>query len=239
MKLIWIASSRVSFETSFVSKQPKLEPKLVSALSETRRLFRLFRFKIKTGSFGVSKQPKQTKDKLKQQQICWNINVFNYPYHEFCLFRLFRYRSETSKQTENCFFLFSQKSKPKKNRNRLSFRFVSVRTEKKNNGFKDPLIENVFCRFFSVCFEKILSVSVVLIMVRNTETNQKKCFLVSRNKQKNNRNRLSFGLFQFEPKKKIWSFRGHPTSKWEVCRREEGIVFVVFESFWQIQSFCR
>ncbi len=35
---------RVSFETSFDSKQPKLEPKLVSALSETKRLFRLFRF---------------------------------------------------------------------------------------------------------------------------------------------------------------------------------------------------
>ncbi len=35
---------RVSFETSFVSKQPKLEPNLVSALSETKRLFRLFRF---------------------------------------------------------------------------------------------------------------------------------------------------------------------------------------------------
>ncbi len=61
---------RVSSETSFVSKQPKLEPKLVSALSETRRLFRLFRFNIETGSFGVSKQPKQTKDQPKQQQIC-------------------------------------------------------------------------------------------------------------------------------------------------------------------------
>ncbi len=43
--------TRVSSETSFVSKQPKL----VSALSETRRLFRLFRFNIETGSFGVSK----------------------------------------------------------------------------------------------------------------------------------------------------------------------------------------
>ncbi len=64
---IWL---RVSSETSFVSKQPKLEPKLVSALSETRRLFRLFRFNIETGSFDVSKQPKQTKDQLKQQQIC-------------------------------------------------------------------------------------------------------------------------------------------------------------------------
>jgi hypothetical protein len=61
---------RVSSETSFISKQPKLEPKLVSALSETRRLFLLFRFNIKTGSFGVSKQPKQTKDQLKQPLIC-------------------------------------------------------------------------------------------------------------------------------------------------------------------------
>jgi hypothetical protein len=59
-----------SSETSFVSKQTKLEPKLVSALSETRRLFRLFRFNIETGSFGVSKQPKQSKDQPKQQQIC-------------------------------------------------------------------------------------------------------------------------------------------------------------------------
>jgi hypothetical protein len=62
--------SRVSSETNFVSKQPKLEPKLVSALSEKRRLFRLFCFNIKTGSFGVSKQLKQTKDQPKQQEIC-------------------------------------------------------------------------------------------------------------------------------------------------------------------------
>jgi hypothetical protein len=60
---------RVSSETSFVSKQPKLEPKLVSALSETRRLFQLFRFNIETGSFGVSKQPKQRKDQPKEQEI--------------------------------------------------------------------------------------------------------------------------------------------------------------------------
>ncbi len=60
------ALPRVSPETSFVSKQPKL----VSALSETGRLFRLFRFNIETGSFGVSKQPKQTKEHPKQQQIC-------------------------------------------------------------------------------------------------------------------------------------------------------------------------
>jgi hypothetical protein len=56
----------VSFETSFDSKQPKLELKLVSALSETKRLFRLFRFYTKTESFGVSIGPKQTEDQPKQ-----------------------------------------------------------------------------------------------------------------------------------------------------------------------------
>jgi hypothetical protein len=56
----------VSFETSFDSKQPKLEPKLVSALSETKRFFRLFRFDIETESFDVSIEPKQTEGQPKQ-----------------------------------------------------------------------------------------------------------------------------------------------------------------------------
>jgi hypothetical protein len=52
----------VSFETSFDSKQPKLKPKLVSALSETKCLFRLFHFYTQTESFGVSIEQKQTED---------------------------------------------------------------------------------------------------------------------------------------------------------------------------------
>jgi hypothetical protein len=56
--------SRVSFETSFDSKQPKLEPKLVSA--ETKRLFQLFRFYTETESFDVSIEPKQTEHQPKQ-----------------------------------------------------------------------------------------------------------------------------------------------------------------------------
>jgi hypothetical protein len=60
------APPRVSFETSFDSKQPKLEPKLVSALSETKRLFRLFRFYTETESFDVSIEPKQTEGQPKQ-----------------------------------------------------------------------------------------------------------------------------------------------------------------------------
>jgi hypothetical protein len=61
-----LALHRVSFETSFDSKQPKLEPKLVSALSETKRLFRLFRFYTETESFDVSFAPKQTEDPPRQ-----------------------------------------------------------------------------------------------------------------------------------------------------------------------------
>jgi len=60
---------RVSFETSFDSKQPKLEPKLVSALSEAKRLFRLFRFYTKTASFGVSIEQKQTEDQPNEIPI--------------------------------------------------------------------------------------------------------------------------------------------------------------------------
>ncbi len=59
----------VSFENSFDSKQPKLEPKLVSALSETKRLFRLFHFYTETASFGVSIEPKQTEDQPKQTEM--------------------------------------------------------------------------------------------------------------------------------------------------------------------------
>jgi hypothetical protein len=58
--------TRVSFETGFDSKQPKLEPKLVSALSETKRLFRLFRFYTETEIFDVSIEPKRTEDQPKQ-----------------------------------------------------------------------------------------------------------------------------------------------------------------------------
>jgi hypothetical protein len=58
--------TRVSFETSFDSKQPKLEPKLVSAISKTKCLFRLFRFYTETESFVVSIEPKKTEEQLKQ-----------------------------------------------------------------------------------------------------------------------------------------------------------------------------
>ncbi len=59
------AKTRVSFETSFDSKQPKLEPKLVSALTEIKCLFWLFHFYTETEGFDVSIEPKQTEDQPK------------------------------------------------------------------------------------------------------------------------------------------------------------------------------
>jgi hypothetical protein len=59
---------RVSSETSSDSKQPKL----VSTLSETRGLIRLFRFYIETAWFDVSIEPKQEKmnrNKPKKMKI--------------------------------------------------------------------------------------------------------------------------------------------------------------------------
>jgi hypothetical protein len=78
------------------------------------------------------------------------------------------------------------KKQTEKQLKQIEFRFISVQTEKKINSFEDPLIKNVFGDFL-VCFDEILFVSVVSIMVRNTATNRnkpKKMFLVLRNKPK-------------------------------------------------------
>jgi hypothetical protein len=56
----------VPLETSFDPKQAELEPKLVSPLSKTKPLFRLFWFYSETESFGVPIEPKQTEEQPKQ-----------------------------------------------------------------------------------------------------------------------------------------------------------------------------
>ena len=81
----------MSFETSFDSKQPKLEPKLVSALSETKRLFRLFRFYTETESFDVSIEPKQTEDQPKQFDREHILLFFAENVGFFQFFRFFRF----------------------------------------------------------------------------------------------------------------------------------------------------
>ncbi len=81
----------MSFETSFASIQPKLEPKLVSALSETKRLFRLFRFYTETESFDVSVEPKQTGDRPKQFDREHILLFFTENVGFFGFFRFFRF----------------------------------------------------------------------------------------------------------------------------------------------------
>ncbi len=85
----------MSFESSFDSKQPKREPKLVSALSETKSSFRLFRFYTETESFDILIEPKQTKDQPKQfdrehilQFFTENFGFFRF-FHFFPVFSIF------------------------------------------------------------------------------------------------------------------------------------------------------
>ncbi len=66
-----------------------------------------------------------------------NLGLFRFVTKQFCLFRLFRYRFETPKQTETLCFWFhkTNRNKRKTNAKQVLIRFVSVRTE------------NYFCLF--------------------------------------------------------------------------------------------
>jgi hypothetical protein len=132
----------VSFETSFDSKQPKLEPKLVSPLSETKGLFRLFRFYTETENFDVSIEPKQTEDHPKQFErehillfFYRKIRVFPGFFRFFRFFRFFSVCFETV-----CFGCFA--SIPKQR--------VSMFQLNRNNQKAHPnsLKESIFGYFF-------------------------------------------------------------------------------------------
>jgi hypothetical protein len=75
-------------------------------------------------------------------------------------------------------------------------------------GFLFPVIFHFFGLFRnrSVCFGCFDMDPNHRKEPKRTETNRKNDLLVSRNKPKNNRNRSSFGLFRFEPKKKFVCF---------------------------------
>jgi hypothetical protein len=105
------------------------------------------------------------------------------------------------KQTEKNFLVW-QKKKPKNNQNSLSFDLFRFKPRKKINCIKDPLIDNVFLDFIrlfpqsSVCFGCFDTGPKIL-------NKPKKMFFGFAKQTENNRNRLSFGLFRFEPKNKI------------------------------------
>jgi hypothetical protein len=147
----------VSFETSFDSKQPKLEPKLASALSETKRLFRSFRFYTETESFDVSIEPKQTEDQQKQFDKEHILPFLQYA----CTFMFQNCLVNTTKYSKLCMYKYGELT--------FSYSFFSVWTHKlrflakllhipkraKSLGFFRFYRISFFSffSFFSVCFE--------------------------------------------------------------------------------------
>ncbi len=140
----------MSFETSFDSKQPKLEPKLVSALSETKRLFRLFRFFTETESFDVLIEPKQTEDQTKQ------FKRFGGSCHSFYLFCLL--------QSHTFIITFVQYTHPS------PFAEASLQFDREHIllFFTEKfMVFPVFFVFFQFVSKQF--VSVVLLLYRNRE----------------------------------------------------------------------
>ena len=163
----------MSFETSFDSKQPKLEPKLVSALSETKRLFRLFLFYTETESFDVSIEPKQTGDQPKQFDrehillfFTENVEFFRFfsvffsDFFGFCrFFRFFRFFRFVSKQFVSVVSLLYRNREFRLNRNKQKTHPNSLKESIFGNFSKNFWL----FRFVSVCYETDLFVSVVSI----------------------------------------------------------------------------
>jgi hypothetical protein len=169
----------VSFGTSFDSKQPKLEPKLFSALSETKRLFGLFPFYTETESFAVD-QPKQFDREHILLFFTENLGFFqffgfSFFFVFFCLFRnslfwLFRFYTETE-----------------------SFHFRLNRNKQKTHPIS--LKESIF-GYFSENLELFQFVSVCFGSLRNSSV----CFEIfcfEFHELKQTRNRSCFGLFIF------------------------------------------
>ncbi len=82
-------------------------------------LFRLFRFYTKTESFYVSMNQNKQKtqpNSLKEsifENYSENLRLFQFITKQICLFRLFRYRFETPKQTEIFSFWFHETNRNK------------------------------------------------------------------------------------------------------------------------------
>jgi hypothetical protein len=203
----------VSFETSFDSKQPKLEPKLVSALSETKRLFRLFRFYTETECFDVSIEPKQTRDQPKQfhREHIWlffteNVGFFGF----FSFFSFFLFFSVFSVCFETvCFGCFA--SVPKQ---RVSIE--PKQTEDPPKQLKREYIWKFFRKFrvLSVCFGLLRNRSVCFgcFNIGSKHRNKPKFFLFGFMKQtETNAKQILFRFVSVRTEIYFCLFRGHPT----------------------------
>jgi hypothetical protein len=124
-------STRVSSKASFVSKQPKLDPKLVSALFETRRLFWLFRLILKQRvSVFWNNQNIQKTNRNSSKFVKISSFLIPHTISSVC-FGCFDTGPKRRNKPKNKFFGF-EKKQTKKQPKQIEFRFVSVRTEIKN-----------------------------------------------------------------------------------------------------------
>ncbi len=148
----------MSFETSFDSKQLKLETKLVSALSETKRLFRLFRFYTETESFDVSIEPKQTEDQPKQFDWEHILLFFTENLGFFNFFHFFRFFSFFSVCFESLVLLFCFNTETES----LDVLIEPKQTEDPHKQFEREYIWVIFRKFrvVSVCNKIVLFVSI-------------------------------------------------------------------------------
>jgi ATP-dependent Zn protease len=109
-----------------------------------------------------------------------------------------------------------QNNRNKQKTNRNSNKFVKIST------FHSPY--HKFCLFRLFQYQSKTS--------KQTETNRNKFFLISRkSKPKNNQNRLSFGLFRFEPRKKL------TVSRTPYCRERFLKIFCFFSVCFKIILF--
>jgi hypothetical protein len=155
---------RVSFKTSFDSKQPKLKPKLVLALSETKCLFWLFGFYTKTESFDVLIEPKQTEDQPKQFDRKHILLFFTGNLGFFRFFSVFYFLFFFFFWFVSLFWLFRFYTKKE------SFDVSNERKQQKTHphSLKESIFgyfsENIgLFRFVSVCYETDLFVLIVSI----------------------------------------------------------------------------
>ncbi len=93
-------------------------------------------------------------------------------------------------------FVKQQTEKPKQ----IEFWFVLVQTEKKIKGFEDPLIENIFWRFFRFFSSKFCLVPMFGYRSETPKQIEENVFWFRGTNRKTTDTDVSFGLFRFEPK---------------------------------------
>ncbi len=162
----------MSFETSFDSKQPKLEPKLVSALSETQRLFRLFASipKQRVSMFRLNRNKQKTNRNSLIGSIFCNFLQKIYGFFGFFVFFLVFpvfsfFFSVFSVWFQTVCFGVSVVYLLYRNR---EFRLIRNKQKTHPNSLKESIFvyfsENLgLFRFVSVCYKTVLLVSVVSI----------------------------------------------------------------------------